>query len=168
MIIRRPKTLVLKDIDCADLKIRAGRTPEDYRNSLLERGIKIGVFTDKVLSKISGATTDHRLNVVRVSGTQLGFKNYVARTDIYRQAETFGLKKLPAHVAFEFRERYRGCDAWIIVASESFADPFGDQRLFSTERDTDGFWLRMVYDDPEYLWNPERLWLFERTSKVPR
>ncbi len=36
----------------------------------------------------------------------------------------------------------------------------GDLNVFNVERDDDDPWLNASYDNLDYLWNPENMWVF--------
>ena len=149
------KTIKLGDFQNAD----------SVRNNLKQAGIKVSIWADDILGRISLATENRDIDITIVSVAELGFANGVEYRDICARAKELGLELCPAEVGFQLLLRYMDQSElngkWFI-AMEPITDLDGVRRLFSVERDDDGPWFyglcsegghpdRFYYSDDQFV-----------------
>jgi len=162
--LRPPKTefKVFKTI-----KLGTGlKTPDDFRKSLEDAGMKVGDWANDILGKpaFTVAIEEVEVDLVVVSVAELGFRKGATREQIYTRAKELGLELCPSEVGPQLRLKYtdQPNGEWLIVAMEPITDSAGSLRLFDVERDDSDLWLCGSYDIPGSIWSADSRFVFVR------
>ncbi len=143
------------------------KTVEELKTAIKQAGCYISDWADDILGKkaftLSSEKTEFEL--VKISVAELGFKNGATLKDIYAKALELGLDKCPAEVGPQLRLQYddQPKGEWLLIAMEPISDSDGDPLVFYVMRYDDGeSWLYASYDDPDYVWDSQNVWVFAR------
>jgi len=136
----------------------------DLRTALEQGNFKVGDWASQILAKVTLASQETTIELVRVTGAQLGQTANETLGQICVRAKKYGLARCPAEVGPQLRHQYNdqpiGEVVW--VAMDSIAGSYGSPRVFCVERDEDDQWLRTNDADPGCVWDPGGGWVFVR------
>lgn len=140
---------------------------DGYRRAIKAAGMKISQWGNDILGKTPLAPELVDIDLIRVSGKDLGFTRQTRRDEIYRRGLELGLELCPPEAGPALREQYSDLPAgeWHLIAMEPIADSGGNLGVFRVERDGDGRWLDARNGDPDRGWRPEVVWVFSRTKR---
>ena len=127
-------------------------------------GRKFKACDSQVIGKISLSVTMEEVELWEVCVAELGFTKAVPRKDIYERAIQLGFAVCPAEAIALARIKC-GDDKRRFGGMEPIADSNGDPRILYLSDFCCGLWLFTHYDYPEYLWNPDQVWLFVRPRR---
>lgn len=148
--------------------IQLGRhkTVDGYRQSFKDTGMNVSNWGNDILGKTPLAPEPVDIDLVAVSGADLGFTRQTRRDEIYSRALELGLKLCPPEVGPALREQYQDQSKgeWRLIAMEPIADSDGRLRVFGVERGGDGRWLSASDGRPGGGWDPEGVWVFSRSK----
>jgi len=150
---------ILKPISCW-LPWTTVNIGTNSQSSLLERleknGVKFGYCLQKLLKddyKLPIAVPTS-INLVKVSGMDLGFAEGVYRDEIYNRAKKIGLELCPPEVGFHLplqcgKERIGSSSNPVIVSSVMIiSDSRGTPHLIVIWHSGSDFWIEALPDDP--------------------
>ncbi|MEK7638028.1 MAG: hypothetical protein AAB375_01200 [Patescibacteria group bacterium] len=138
------------------------KTVDGLRASLVSAGFRISDYAGRILAKNSMSPKKTKLDLVIVSGTDLGFTQAARRDTIYARALELGLRLCPAEVGPQLRLQYpdQPPGEWLLIAMEPLADSGGYLKVFSVEHVGSGRWLYSYYGEPGHAWYPAGRWVF--------
>lgn len=148
--------------------IQLGRhqTVDGYRQAFEAAGMRVSPWGNDILGKTPLAPELVDLDLVAVSGADLGCTGWTRRDEIYRRALARGLVPCPPEVGPALREQYpdQPLGEWRYIAMEPIMGSARLLRVFSVERDVDGLWLRAGDGSPGRGWHPGHVWVFSRSK----
>lgn len=148
------------------IKLGARKTADEYRQALKAAGCRIGDWADEILGKLSFAASqlETEVDLVVLSGGDLGFKHNARYSDICVRALELGLQLCPAAVGPALRLVYgeQPRDEWLRIAMEPLTDSGGYRFIFAVAQDYIALWLSGVDGDPEFLWGTDDRFVFIR------
>ena len=129
---------------------------------LLASGCKIGSRANDILFKILFTELAEELRLVVVSVDALGFKNGANYQDICAKAKSFNLGLCPAELGPLLRSQYldQPKGESLYVAMEPIIDSSGRPRIFWLVLDGDAPWLNGRGGLTDFIWPPERCFIF--------
>ncbi len=137
---------------------------DELSKTLEVEGHKIGNWAKDILSKpaLTISPSMIEINLVVVSGHELGIRRNATRKAIFDQGLQLSLKLCPSEVGPQGRRQYQNqpMDEALLVAMEPIIDSVGNPKLFLIERIIDGSWLRGHNGQADYFWDPHRRWIF--------
>lgn len=146
------------------VKLGTCKTPNEYRKALKSAGRRIGELGDDILDRITCAKEEIDLDLVVLSGRDLGFKSGARYADICAKAQEFGLERCPAEAGPALRLQYgdqpRG--EWLRIAMEAIAARNGVLLIFGVVQDVVASSLYGTYGHPDYLWSASDRFVFGR------
>lgn len=151
------------------------KTVKDFRHALRDGEFGLSDWASDILGK-PAFTVDIALTVlikktkvdlIKVTVGELGFKKGARRDQIYERAKKLRLELCPPEVGPQLRLQYQDQPngEWILVAMEPIIDSDGRSRVFSVERHDTEMWLYCVLARPIDFWDANRLWVFCRPCK---
>ncbi len=148
-----------------NIKLGIGfKTTNEFRNILNGNGIRMDSWADDVLGSSSFKVSPKKTKVqlVKVTVAELGFKNGATRKDIYERAIRLGLQLCPAEVGPQLRLQYKNQPKkeWLPIAMESIRDSGGGLVVFDVVHDGGGLWLRGSNGGPDVFWDGDDHWVF--------
>ena len=149
------------------IKLGLHNSSKEYRNALKAGKYQIGTYAGQILDKTPISQEEIEVDLVLVTGTQLGFKANVRRDAIYERALERGLQKCPAEVGPALREQYtdQPMREWVLIGMDPIAGSGGGLRVFVVGHDVRGQWLYGDDGDPDHVWDPGPQWVFVLPSK---
>lgn len=138
------------------IKLGTGlKTNDDFWYALHDKGFHCSA--DIIFKPFMIATKEAKVDLVKITGTELGFGNDVRQEQIYQRARELGLELCPAEVGPQLRLQYRNQPKKesIIVAMEPIINTDSDGRpyLFMVDGATQLNAIRGNIDfDPTYTW----------------
>lgn len=163
--------LALQPIVCSfptwkTIKLGTLKNVGAIRKALKEQGYSVGDLASDILGKpaFTVSPTETQLDLVVVSGRDLGFKNSVTCKEIYDRALEQGLALCPNEVGPQLRLQYaeQPQGEWLLVAMEPITDSDGGLRVFDVECHSGGRWLYGSLGEPGSVWDADRRWVFVR------
>lgn len=142
----------------------AHKTVAGYAAAFEDKGNRMTDWAGQILAKTPVAATREELELVLVTGAQLGFNAATTRAQIYERAAAFGLIPCPAEVGPALREQYQEqpLGEWILVAMEPIEDSDRCPSVFRVGRRDGGRWLSANVGRAGNEWGPGVLWVFLR------
>ncbi|TAL50584.1 hypothetical protein EPN81_02415 [Patescibacteria group bacterium] len=146
------------------IKLGLHKSPEAYASVLEAKGHKINKWARDILMKITCSQEVVDLELVDVSGAELGFTQVYTARECYERAVTFGLYPCPAETGPATRDQYNDQPAgeYRRIAMEAIADSGGGLNVFDVYRDGGELWLETDSGHPDNRWNPGHRWVFCR------
>lgn len=145
------------------IKLGTRPNPAGYRKALKKARVEIGTYADQILTKTGVAAVEGDVDLVRITGAELGFTQAATRAEIYERAFSLGLERCPAEVGPRLREEYldQPNSDWVLIGMEPIAGSDGDLRVFHLGRGGGGqSWLDADWGRPGHRWSPEGSWVF--------
>jgi len=166
----RPTPKAFNGHDGGIIQLGTGlQTLEDFHGGFKGSGM---YFMDQAAEIISGQdfAVDSkltRINLVVVSGHDLGLTGSVSRSTIYRCALGAGYKLCPAELGPQLRLQYPSQPAseWLIIGMEPIANSSGDPYVFRVGHENADLWLGTSNGRPSALWDTRARWVFVRNKK---
>ncbi|HCR41789.1 TPA: hypothetical protein DIV45_00210 [Patescibacteria group bacterium] len=149
------------------IKLGTGlKNRNDFVNAIEKAGGRVRDWAKDLLGR-PGFTVSSELtevNLVIVTGSDLGFTKAMPRKDIYEKALSLGYKLCPPEVGPQLRLQYmdQPKGEWLLVAMEPIVDSRDGPCLFDVEHDDDGLWLICYCDCPDDVWVAGGRWVFVR------
>ena len=143
------------------------KSSSEYRKALGAGGYRVGDYADQIFNKVKVSETVTQLDLVVKTVAELGFKNGVARKQIYDRAIKLGLELCPAEVGLALRLQYPGqpYGGWLHIAMEPIADSVDGLRVFEVVHGYGGRWLGSGYGCPDVFWGVGDRWVFVAPRK---
>lgn len=140
---------------------------DGYRKAFKAAGMKISNWGNDILGKTTLSPELVDLDLIQVSGKDLGFTRQTRRDEIYRRALEMGLELCPPEAGPALREQYpeQPKGDWHLIAMEPIADSDGNLGVFSVERNGGRRWLNAHDGPPDDEWSPESVWIFSRSKR---
>lgn len=144
--------------------IGAHESAVGYEAAIEAKGNRLTDWARQILTKTPVASSREELELVLVTGAQLGFDKAATRAQIYERAAAFGLVPCPAEVGLALREQYQEqpLGEWILVAMEPIEVSDRYPVVFGVERDDGGRWLNASSGNAVNEWDPGNRWVFLR------
>ena len=143
------------------------QTPEAYLASIEARGREPNKWARYIAAKTACSQEMIDIQLVDVSGADLGFTQVYTYAQFLERAETFGLYQCPAEtglaLADQFDDQPRG--DYRRIATEVIADSDGDLNVFCVHHDGGGLILGASDGHSEDQWFPENRWVL--TTRKP-
>jgi hypothetical protein len=140
------------------------RTAEELETATWKEGNKVSPAASRIFKKITVAQVPVELELVVVSGEDLGFRFAVSPSEIRAKAQVFGLQICPAEVGPQLRRAYktqrRG--ECLLIAMDPILDSDHWIFVFDVAHDADGLCLNTGYDGPGTKNHPAWSWVFVR------
>lgn len=147
-------------------KIRVGtdRSVDSLRSALRRDGFKISDWANDILGKISVCPEEREVELVLVSGADLGQIEPESRKRIFERASEHGLERCHPEVGPQLRQQYHDqpMGEWLLIGMDPVTDSDGRPGVFNVVRRGGGSWLGTHCGDPGYLWLPGSRWVFAR------
>lgn len=145
------------------IKLGLRKSPEEYRKALEAGKCQIDTYAGQILDKILVSQEEVEVDLVLVTGRQLGCIVDTRRDLIFKRALKRGLQKCPAEVGLALREQYPdqplGLGEWLRIGMEPIIDSDGDLETFELGRVDNVPWLSREIGDPDDdVWSPD-IWL---------
>lgn len=133
-----------------------------YRKALGRAGFHIGDWASDILNKIEVSQNQIQLDLVRVSGADLGFKEAVRYDRICARAKELGLELCPAEVGPALRLAYpdQPYGEWLRVVMEPITGSGGSLGVFLVVHASAARWLGSDCGYPDDLWGSSVVWVF--------
>ena len=135
---------------------------ESLRVALGEGGFRMSEWSRDLLTKVSLAPSRTEINLVLLSGAQLGFSYDPCLREVVESARKRGLEPCPNEVGPLLRMQYpRHPEVGSIhVVMEPIADLDGKLCMFTLEQHEDSSWLVADSAVPKGRWSLKDLWVF--------
>ncbi len=129
------------------------KTYDTYRALL---GANVNKWTEDILKKTTLSQTPTDIDLIEVSGTELGFDKAARFDVICKRIVERGFDLCPAEAGPALRLAYKDQPngELLIVAMEALTDSDGCPFVFCVAHDGDGLRLGTVYGSPGYLFYP--------------
>lgn len=140
----------------------------EYGKAMKKAGFNVSDWASDILKKTPIATEPQELDLVLVTGAQLGFTTLTLYDHICRRAKERRYDLCPAEVALALRlaSTDQPVGEWFVVAMEALTDSGGYLRVFSVGRRGVGSWLDTYSGNPDDQWNPKFSFVFvQRKSR---
>ncbi|KKW31675.1 MAG: hypothetical protein UY76_C0053G0007 [Candidatus Uhrbacteria bacterium GW2011_GWA2_52_8d] len=146
------------------IKLGLHKSPEAYALALEAKGRKISKWARDILAQITCSQEVVELELVDVSGAELGFREAYTTRECYERAATFGLYPCPAETGSATSDQYddQPPGEWRRIAMEAIADSGGVLHVFNVGHGGVDLWLGTSDGRPEDRWDPDRRWVFCR------
>lgn len=135
------------------IKLGTHSTVEELKDAIINAGHGLISWSAPILDEIAYklATEEYELDLVKVTGRMLGFRNRAFRKEIFNSAVVRGLIVCPAEVGPQLRLQYseQPKGEIIHVAMEPIRSYYDIPRVFSVGRNHNGSWLSTKFDDPD-------------------
>jgi hypothetical protein len=141
-----------------------GKDAKSLEAELRQKGINIyDRAMDLLKSKdFNVLKNPEKIETVKLSIADLGFKNGATTDEIYKKAEELGLELCPAEVGPQLRLQYadQPMDDWVFIGMKQIAGRGGIQDVFYLGRDGGGLWLGTGWAEPDCRWGPGYQFVF--------
>jgi len=145
------------------------KTTDDFCRALADGEFKLSDWALDILGKsdFTVAAEESKVDLIKVTIAELGFKNGARCDQIYARAKELGLELCPAEVGPQLRLQYKNQPngEWILVAMEPITDSGGDLGVFDVGCDDSGLWLDSLWSIPGNVWITDDPWVFFRPRK---
>ncbi len=140
------------------------RSGQGLLKALKNKFFNIETGDYRVFDSIIVAKYPTKIELVLVTGTDLGFTEDAPLDAIYDRAKELGLDLVPAEVGPQLRLAYtdQPLNEWMVMAMEPIMVSDGDLDVFSVGRHDGGRWLDSYYGNPGDMWSPDYRWVFAR------
>jgi hypothetical protein len=143
------------------------KTVEAVQAAFTEKGCQISTYSGQLMSKPAFVLSQEEQDMewVAVSGRQLGFTESYTRVALIDRAEKkFRLDRCQpedgVYIRLGYLKQPKG--EWRPLAMDPISASDGNLNIFDVKHDDDGLYLRAHYDDADYQWYPDDVWLFRR------
>lgn len=139
-------------------------TVDDFCNAFSTSGLRCSQGAIYMLSKsefaVAGKFTE--VDLVVVSGRDLGFEANMRYAQICARAKELGLELCPAEVGPQLRLQHldQPNGEQVVIAMEAICDSYGYLNVFCLEHDDSGRWLVAYYGNPGSIWYPDSEFVF--------
>ncbi len=141
------------------------KSPSAYRKALEKAGVHIGSYAGQILKMISVAQTPIEVDLVRITVTELGFRNGARRDAIYARAIELGLALCPAEVGPALRLVYQE-PHYTVVGMEPITNSGDGPGVFNVFSESGAWWLHSDGGRPDFGWSGDYQWVFVRPRKA--
>ncbi|HBE90592.1 MAG TPA: hypothetical protein DDW41_05270 [Candidatus Andersenbacteria bacterium] len=113
------------------------------------------------------ATEETKVDLVRLSVADLGFKECARYDAICARAIEMGLELCPAEVGPQLRWQYpdQPLGEWLVIAMEAICDSDGNLRVFLVWHNDAGLWLHSEHGWLGSLWFPDDRFVFRARKR---
>lgn len=142
---------------------------DELNEAIKETGAKITAYAQRMLDTVTLRLKPQvTLELVLVSGTQLGLEKGGTVEQIYAAGKSLGLDLCPPEVGALLRIKYRNQKKREVIrlAMEPIAFGSGYLGVFSVERDEGGLHLGISGGIPTSFYSPDIRWVFVRRKSV--
>ncbi len=148
----------------ATVKLGVHKTHDACRASLRTNGINVCDWSENTLKKVQLSQTETDLELIGLSGTDLGFDEATRRDIIYERIIERGFDLCPAEAAIMLRESYKNQPRgeWLVVAMEPFTGSGSYPIVFGIDHDEEGLWLSTLYGYLHHRFNPGNMFVVAR------
>lgn len=148
----RPELKIWKTI-----KLGVHKTPDAYRQSILDQKNKIYTYADQILDNVAVSSTETELDLAVLTVADLGFKRATRYDVICKRIIEVGAQLCPAEVGPALRDQYPDQPAgeYNAIATQALADLDDDLHLFSVDHVLDDRWLITCLGDFDSAWGPD-------------
>jgi hypothetical protein len=127
-------------------------------------GYQVGELSIDMLSHLLPFENlgSHMCDLVKVSGSDLGFDKSVSKKTIYTRAQQFGLMPCHRRVGVVLRSEYgdQPLNEWLLMGMVPVADSELNPQIFTLGNVESGLWLSAVSGLPDFHWAPSYVWVF--------
>ena len=147
------------------IEIGTHKTVKSLRRAVLKSGASIFRWADDILNKVELSKSKQSLDLVSLSGKELGFSKATQLEDIAKAGTSLGLYPCPAEAAPQF---IRQCSdilkkgEILIFVMEPIYDSYADLMLFYVERNGYECWLGAYGGRPGDLYHAGVRFVFVR------
>ena len=123
---------------------------------MIDKGINIARWVDDILKKIELVTEESVVRLTNPSVSEIGFKDGVKLSEIYKKASSQQLRIVHPQVALEFLLWHGdGLEVgqWIILAMEPITDSVGALVVLRVGRHSGSLWLSASFGRPDDFWD---------------
>jgi len=149
------------------VKLGGHKSYRGYCQSLTRNGNRVSEWGMDILKNVRVKRNPTEVNLVLVTGRDLGFSNAVKRSAIYAKALSLGLKLCDAEVGPALREQCRERypdqprNEHFYIGMQPIKGSDGELRIFLLENeDSLVYWLHGWHGDPDRSWDPNDQWVF--------
>ena len=134
------------------------------RKALEDSGARISDWAGDIFNNITLSKSKQSLDLVALTGEELGFLEFAKLEDIYKVARNQGLDLCPAEVGPQLRLQYSDQPAgeWLVIAMEPIKNFDGDLGRFSVVHVDYDRQLYAHYAHPGSFWSPVIHFVFVR------
>lgn len=148
------------------------RTLDELCAALLAEGMQVPGEAREMLKKIEVvhagilvvSPVHRRIDLFRVSGSDLGFTGRMPYSCICSRAEEFGLRGCPQDVGVQLRRQYKDQppgECLQVVSDSIFLDS-GKEAIFAVAHNRNGLQLVDGYGFSKIQWDPTVKWVFTK------
>lgn len=149
-------------------RLKLGTFETVHQLHLAMEGAKCWVSDDAgyimAKSEFAIADTEDEVELIIVSGVDLGFTEAVTLKEIYTRAtsQEYGYMLCPPEVGPQLRLQYLGQpkNEWLLVGMDPIVLSDDGLHTFGVAHDRDGLWLRGGSGDPDGYYYPGDRWVF--------
>ncbi|MBI2042127.1 MAG: hypothetical protein HYT20_03905 [Candidatus Nealsonbacteria bacterium] len=146
------------------IKLGTGlKTADDFRKVLKGNGFEVSDWANDILEKSAFivAIEGIKVDLVKVTVAELGFKKGARRDQIYDRAKELGLELCSPEVGPQLRLQYQNQpnSEWVFVGMEPIFDSEGNMVVFVVRCHVE-LCLDCAGGNPYRVWNPGSLWVF--------
>lgn len=136
---------------------------EKFIPTLKERGMNVSDGSADTIKQeaFSVVSQEEQIDLVVVSGRDLGFYTDTRFDAICQRAKERGLELCPPEVGPQLRLQYtdQPLDEYLVIATEGISDSGSDLSFFVV-LNIHGLWLYIHCDKPDFLWDPDHRFVF--------
>ncbi|MFH1286680.1 MAG: reverse transcriptase domain-containing protein [Candidatus Magasanikbacteria bacterium] len=139
-----------------------------YAKALKKAGCRVSDWALDMLNHDEFKVSEGmEIDLVFLSGYDLGFAVSATRVQIYEAGLAQGYELCPPEVGPALRLQYKDQSAgeWLFVAMESISDSEGYPAVFHVGYYGSELWLNSNYGNPDNVWNSNNRWVFVRPRK---
>jgi len=121
-----------------------------------------GRYLNWILRKILISQEVMEVDLVIITGQEMGFEESVSRTAICDRAIELGLQKCPDEVGPALRNQYldQPYGEWLVIGMDPITYHNGGLYLLSVGSNISGLWFILEHGHPNCIWNPDTKWVF--------
>lgn len=146
--------------------VRIGTSPDEaaLKRELKGAGCKVGGYASDLMTKIVIATQPQDVELVRVTGLDLGFEKAATLRDILAKGQALGLKKCVPEVGPQLRKVYEDQPQgeWLWVAMDPVTGSDGGPRVFYVYGHSGKLWLDAYYCNLDGQFDPVVMFVFSK------
>ncbi|MDO8511974.1 MAG: hypothetical protein Q7S57_01770 [bacterium] len=149
-----------------------GKTKDQLKQESEQAIVNISAYTKSMLDNKDFTTQEsmEKINLIRLTVKDLGFKSGATTEEIYQRAFELGLERCPAEVGPNYRLQYldQPMNERLYIGMKQITDSVGDPGVFGLERNEDGLWLNGPWSEPARGWDPNEsfVWIIRNSLGV--
>jgi hypothetical protein len=139
------------------IKLGTGlKTADDFRRAFKAGGYNISSWANNILTKpaFKASETKTKIDLIKTTVRELGFKDGATYKDICAKAKEFGLDLCPAEVGPQLRLQYldQPMSECLVITMNPITASDGALSVFDVSRGEDCRWLSANYGYPDCTW----------------